>query len=356
MIRVLELLAAVIITIVFFVVIALFLPSSAHVEREVELSNPMVQVYDSLNHFKRYNAWNPWFQFDTRANYTLEGQEYGEGAAVSWNSQLDKSVGQGKLTIRESVPEERVVMDLENNWRGHNKTSTFTMVQSPQTNAVTLKWAIDVDYGWDLLGRYSGMYLNGRVGELMNEGLGKLAGILATVPNYDYSQVEIQVQDVQPSTMFYIGTSVPAAPVKWDEAEAIMEKTWTELEAFLTKSNIPPTGPRRRIVNVLGEETHDFNLALPVGLDPLQPAPVVPPANIRFGQTYGGRVLWTQARGHRVGLNKPRDMLRAYAMTHGYTYNRDLGGLYEEWMPVEEVPEGAQYQPEVLTNIYLPIQ
>lgn len=356
MIRVLELILAVIITIVFFVVIALFLPSSAHVEREVELSNPMIQVYDSLNHFKRYNAWNPWYQFDPRATYTLEGAEYGEGAGIAWNSQLDKTVGQGKLTIRESLPDERIVMDIENNWRGHNKTYTFSFAQSPQTNAVTLKWELDVDYGWDLLGRYSGMYLNGRVGELMNEGLGKMASILATVPNYDYSQVEIQVQDVQPVVQFYETLVVPAAPVKWDEAEAILNKGWEEVEAFVATNNIPVAGQRRRIVSVLGEEEHEYNVAIPVALDPLQPAPAVPPANIRFGQSYGGRVLTVQHRGHRVGLTKPRDMLKAYAMTHGYAFNRDMTGSWEEWLPQEEAPEGALYTPELITTVYLPIQ
>ena len=351
MIRFIELLISVLITVALFVVIALFLPSHARVVREVELGAPMTQVYDSLNHFKRFNAWNPFYPLDTRAKYELEGNEYGEGAKIRWNSILEKQVGQGSLEITESVPEERIVMNLENNWRGNEKTYTFDMEQNPQTNAVKLRWAMDVDYGWNLFGRYAGLYLNGRVGELMNEGLGRFASMLATVPNYDYSQIEIQLRDVAPVDLVYVGIGVPAAPVQWPEAEAAMETAWTEVEQFITRNKLQALGPRRRIVNQLGEENHDFNLAIPVAPHTAQPT-----GNVKLGQGYAGRALWTQFRGHRVGLSRPRDMLKAYALTHGNLFDRDLVGLWEEWLPPEPVPEDAPFAPDPLTDVYLPIR
>jgi len=344
MIRVLELFIAVLITIALFVVIALFLPSSAHVEREVELSNPITQVYDSLNHFKRFNTWNLWYSVDPRTKYSLEGPEFGEGSKVSWNSVLEKSVGQGSLEIVESVPEESIRMALLNGWRGENKRFTFNMEQNNQTNAVTLRWSVDVDYGWDLIGRYAGLYLNGRVGELMNEGLGRFASSMALVPNYDYSQVEIHLQDVVPSDLLYVGTGVPASPVEWETAELAMNAAWTEIESFIQRNTLQATGPRRRIVNVLGEEDHDFNLAVPVA-----PHTAAVAGNVRAGQSYAGRALKTQYRGHRVGLSKARDMLKAYALTHGYQFDRDLVGLWEEWLP-DEIEGGP------LTDVYLPIR
>ncbi len=351
MIRFIELVLSVLITLVLFVVIAMFLPSHARVEREVELGAPISQVYDSLNHFKRFNAWNPFYALDPRAQYSLEGSEYGVGARVNWNSVLEKQVGQGSLEIVESLPEERVVMKLDNDWRGNDKTYTFEMEQNPQTNAVTLKWAMDVDYGWNLMGRYAGLYLNGRVGELMNEGLGKFSSMIAAVPNYDYSQVEIQQRDVSPVDLVYVGIGVPAAPKEWLVAEAAMEGAWLEVEQFIRRNNLAPLGPRRRIVNVLGEENHDFNLAIPVAPHSAQPT-----GNIRLGIGYGARALWTQYRGHRVGLQKARDMLKAYALTHGNVFDRDLVGLWEEWLPPEPVPEGAPFAPDPLTDVYVPMR
>jgi len=351
MIRFIELVISVLITIALFVVIALFLPSHARVERDVELGAPISQVYDSLNHFKRFNAWNPFYGLDPRAKYALEGSEYGVGAKINWNSVLEKQVGQGSLEIVESVPEERIVMDLKNNWRGDKKTYTFKLDQNPQTNAVHLSWAMDVDYGWNLFGRYAGLYLNGRVGELMNEGLGRFSSMIASVPNYDYSQVEIQQRDVAPVDVLYTGIGVPASPVKWGEAEQMMETAWTEAEAFAQRNNLTVLGPRRRIVNVLGEENHDFNLALPVA-----PHTVAAAGNVKVGHGYGGRALMIQYRGHRVGLSKARDMLKAYALTHGNVFDRDLTGMWEEWLPDEPVPEGAPFAPDPLTDVYLPIR
>ena len=348
MTRILELIIAVVITIAFFLLIGLFLPSHARVERDVELGNPVSQVYDMLNNFKRWNSWQPWYSLDTRASYQLEGNEYGTGAKVRWNSFLNKQVGQGSLEIVESEPEALIRMSLDNNWRGQNpKDMTFRLEHNAQTNAVTVKWAIDVEYGWDIIGRYAGLYLNGRQGELMNEGLGRLANLMATIPNVDYSQTEVTLVDVAPADLIYIGEGVPAAPREWDAAAEKMEIAWTEVEAFIQKNNLQPLGPRVRVINVLGEEDNDFNLAVAVA-----PHTATPTGNVRLGNRFGGRAITTEYRGHRVGLNKARDMLKAYAITHGYEFDRDLTGLWEEWVPQSEEEEGF----ESLTKLYLPIQ
>ena len=56
MYRILELIIAAVITVLLFLLIGVFLPSHARVERSVELGNPITQVYDTLNHYKRWNS------------------------------------------------------------------------------------------------------------------------------------------------------------------------------------------------------------------------------------------------------------------------------------------------------------
>lgn len=346
MTRILELIISAVIVALLFLAIGLFLPDHARVERKIELSNPTTQVYDFLNHFKRYNQWQPWASIDPRAQYTLEGPEYGVGAKINWKS-WNKVIGEGSLTIDESEPEALLRMGLDNNWRGSDKTFTFTIDQNVQTNAVTLVWALDVDYGWDILGRYAGLYLNGRVGELMNDGLAKIASIMATVPNVDYSQVEVSLVDVQQTDFVFVGLGVPAAPRLWGEAEVKMDDAWNEIATFISKNKLEALGPKRRIINVLGEENNDVNVGFPIAPPPPE---LVTTGNVRLGKTYFGRALTTQYRGHRVGLAKPRDMLRAYALTHGLDFDRDMIGSWEEWLPDEELTG----QP--MTNLVLPIK
>jgi uncharacterized protein YndB with AHSA1/START domain len=343
MYRILEFVIAAVLTVLLFVVIALFLPSSASVERRIELSNPTTQVYDALNHFKLYNSWQPWAANDNLTRYSVEGPEFGIGSKFNWDSPFNRDVGTGTLEIVQSDPDERIVMALTNDWRGHDKTQSFILEPDTKTNSVLLRWVIDVEYGWDLIGRFAGLYLNGRVGESMNGGLGRFAALMSQVPNVDYSQVEVSVVDVPPADLIYVGETAPAAPRQWDEAEAKLDAAWAEGEAFAKRNNLVVVGDKRRIINVLGEENNDFNLAWVVEPNAAQAA-----GRVQVGKGYAGRALATEYRGHRVGLGKARDMLRAYAMTHGYQYDRDLRGLWEEWPPQNEETG------ELTTRLYLP--
>lgn len=347
MYRILEFVIAAVLTVLLFVVIALFLPDHARVERRIELSNPTTQVYDALNHFKRYNQWQPWAATDNLTKYSLSGSEFGVGARFNWDSPFDKNIGTGSLEIVESSPDERVVMALNNDWRGSEKTQTFSLEPDTKTNSVLLRWSIDVEYGWDLIGRFAGLYLNGRVGESMNTGLAKFATMMSSVPNVDYSQVEISIIDVPSVDLLYVAESAPAAPRQWDEAEAKLDAAWNEILTFVDRNKLVTIGDKRRIVHVLGEEENNFDLAWAV-----EPYTIEIPADgrVKAVKSFGGRVLTTQYRGHRVGLGKARDMLRAYAMTHGYQFDRDLRGLWEDWpLPNEETGE-------LLTTLYMPFQ
>ena len=100
--------------------------------------------------------------------------------------------------------------------------------------------------------------------------------------------------------------------------------TGSTVNQFIARNNIEVVGMPRRYINVLGEETNDFNLAVPVAATTMQPTD-----DIRSAQTMPTRALQIQYRGHRVGLARPRDMLRAYALTHGYEFDRDLVGSWE---------------------------
>jgi hypothetical protein len=229
--RILEFVLSLLIVAVLFVLIGVILPSHAHVERNVELANPVSQVYDVLNGFRRYNTWQPWARIDPNAKYTTEGPDFGVGSRISWTS-WEKQIGTGSLEITESQAGDSITQSLTNEWYGTNKTYRFKLEPNQQTRATNLVWTLDVDYGWNLFGRYAGMYLNGSVGELMSAGLSQLANVMAAMPVVDYSQIEIQLVDVEAVDLIAVGAGVPAAPRKWDEAETLMSTAWTDAEAF----------------------------------------------------------------------------------------------------------------------------
>lgn len=346
MYRFLEVSIALILTVLLFVIIALFLPSSQRVERSIELTNPISQVSDALSHFRRFTEWQQLTSRDPKALFHLEGSEFGEGAKVAWKSPRPE-VGDGSFTITEVIPEEAINMTMVNNWRGTNKRSSFLMDFNPQTNATTLRWIVEVDYGWDLIGRYAGLYLNGEIGDLVFRSLGRFRQMMSAIPQVDYSQIEILTQDVPEQPLVFVSVETPNEPRLWDDAEFKLDAGWKEVEAFLAKEQIVATGPRRLIIETLGEENNEFSAALPV-----PPGITVPVTGaIRIGATPAGRVLMASARGHRVGTLRTRDMLRAYALTHGYDFNRDLTGLYEEWLG----PDPADPMQAPITAVVLPL-
>lgn len=345
MYRILEVAIAILLTVLLFVIIALFLPASQRVERSIELTNPISQISDALKHFRLFTRWQQLTAQDPKALFRLEGAEFGEGAKISWTSSRPE-VGNGSFTITEVIPEESIRMAMQNGWRGHNKRSTFKMEFNPQTNATTLRWIIEVDYGWDLIGRFAGLYLNGEIGDLVYRSLGRFRQLMSQIPQVDYSQVDIRLEQLPETPLLYVGVTTPAEPRLWDDAELKLDEGWREVAAFMSRNDIEATGPRRLIVNVLGEQNNDFSAAYPVA-----EAPASTTGNVRVGTAPAGPAIMATARGHRVGTSRTRDMLRAYAMTHGYDFNRDLVGLYEEWRE----PDPADPMQAPLTTVVLPL-
>ena len=88
------LLMGLILLVVVFVVLALFLPDTAHVERSIFVKAPPEAVFDLVDDFESFNRWSPWAQKDPDTQYSFTGPEQGVGAMMRWHSE-DPSVGAG---------------------------------------------------------------------------------------------------------------------------------------------------------------------------------------------------------------------------------------------------------------------
>lgn len=345
MLRIVELVIAAVLAALFFLVVGLFLPSKARIQRTVELGNPTTQVYDMLNGFHRFKDWNPWAA-DEGMQLTKTGERYGVGATLEYAS---NTYGSGKLVLNESEFEDepKIAFTLENDWRGTNKRMEFRLIPDAKTRAVNLVWTTRVDYGFDIIGRYAGMYLDGRIGEQMETALARFAAVMATIPYVDYSQINIEETSIPGYDILYVGGGIPSAPRKWDEAEMMMDQSWKQVETFLAANRIEASGARLRIINVIGEESNDYSMAYPV-----PPVTVPVTGNVRMGRSYEGLVLKTQYIGNRVAINVPRgprEALKAYAATHGYEYAWDGTGQFDYWLGDDEV---TGYP---ITDVYLPV-
>src|SRR3546814_16553813 len=104
MMRVFEFLVALVIVAVLGVLVAVIMPGSGHVERQLVIGKDMRQVYDVLDNYRRLPDYAVLRSFDPNIQINFSGKAYGPGAEVSWTTP-DVQLGNGGLTIASSTQE-----------------------------------------------------------------------------------------------------------------------------------------------------------------------------------------------------------------------------------------------------------
>ncbi len=346
MIRLLEIIVALIIVAILGVLWGVALPSHRHIERSTEVSSPVRQIFDVINGFHAYPSWSALRAYDPKVQLNLIGPDSGNGASVNWVSG-DPRLESGSYTVADSQQDKSVTWDIVNNWRGQDKRYQIDITPSPNGKTVKVTMGYDVDYGWDLAGRYAGMYLEGDPATQISIHLQRLTDMLATFPNVDYKDTQIDVKDVEAKPVLYVSTT---AKRTLDEVADATDKAVTAINAVVKKDKLNVTGPRITITTNWGDENYDFDVALPV--DHSEGVAVSDP--VKAGTTYGGKALVTSFTGSPAQLPLARLMLKAYAETHGYLIDESgegSGRAYDEVTSPSNAPEDEQS-----FNVYLPIQ
>ncbi len=86
--------------------------SDYKVTRTKAIAAPPAAVHALINDFHRWDDWSPWAKLDPNMKVEHSGPAAGVGASYHWTSD-NSDVGEGRMTITESVPAERVAIKLE---------------------------------------------------------------------------------------------------------------------------------------------------------------------------------------------------------------------------------------------------
>lgn len=390
MTRIFEVLVSLLIVFVLAVVVAVFLPDHGHVERSVEVSSPLRQIYDSLNTFRRFPEWSALRRLDPQVRMNFAGPESGEGAKVLWTSSQPK-VGDGSLEIASSEQDSTIKMAIDNDWSGINKVFTVTLTPSSNGKTVRIGWSYDVDYGWNLVWRYAGLYIHGEPDTHIQVSLNNIAAMLAQFPNVDYKDQDIALTDIVAKPIFLVATK---AERNLDAVAEATDAAMAQIQAALKKTGLNAAGPRMTITTNWGDENYVFDVAVPVDAGTFtldkQSFTITPPVeepadttsvdagendlnaaapelqpgshdedgylvvdgNVRAVTWYQGKALVTDYQGNPAALPLLRRMEKAYAETHGYPYSEMYEGrFWDELTSAPDVPEDQQTY-----KIYLPVQ
>ena len=337
MTRLIELLISLAIVAVIFVTVGVVLPSSRHLEHSVETNRKQTIVFDTLNSLRRFPDWNPLVMKDPAMQVKVSGPDAGVGARLDYSSK-ERGLRDGSWEIVESVPGERVVFALEDVEPGNNKRTAFNLRKTGKGGRnIAITQTFDVDYGWNLIGRYAGLYVSSNVGEDMKMGLNRLTNMLATVPNYDYAELSKddpskapKLAD-RPAENLLVVTAV--VPRDNDKVQAQMRGNVEWIKKVMAANGLEAAGPVRIITNEFGAETYSFDVAQPVrrtgdtgAATALTGIKLEGPVTVAFNEP--AKLAVVPVKGHMANLPKMRDALRGWALTRGYeTVERP----YEVW-------------------------
>ena len=422
MTRVLEIIVALIIVAVLGVVAGFVMPSTGHVERSLVVGKDIRQVYDVMDNLRRFPDYSTQRSDDPKIQYALSGPAYGPGATLAWTGGNDK-VGDGKLTIASAQPDfskidptvkhATIIWNLDNNWHGNDKHFTIDLDRQGRQGKLTkVTWSYDVAYGFNLINRYSRLYIHGDPDSLIQYSLSNLQNVLAAVPNVDYSDLIPYIVQTKPTPVLLISD---ASPRKDGLAglDDVMSNDITAIKAAAKKLGVNVTGPRITFTTNYGDETYSFDVALPIDASdltvngqsytltaPTQPtlnadgepvssasapasdasapasdsssaapasAPALKPGDhddhgrlivdnrVRATLAFGGPALEGVWNGTAAGVPQTRDMLKAYAQTHGYKYDEVVNRLYDIQMQPEVQDDKGNITTYAKFDVYLPI-
>lgn len=267
MTRLIEILISLAIVAALFLVVAIILPSQRNLTERVETNRKMTIVFDTLNSLRRFGQWNALTLRDPKAQLKLSGPEAGVGARVDYTSSVP-SVGTGSWELTKSEQDKLIEYKLDNSSRGTEKSMAFALTPTGRAGRnVEIVQAYHVKYGWDLIGRYAGLYVGRSVGDDMKLGLQRLSNMLASVPNVDYKTQGSRLENLRrvelPAEDLLV---VPAGSIERNNLtiQNSMKSNMEWINRTIAASGLSKAGPMRIVSTELGRDNYTFDVVQPV--------------------------------------------------------------------------------------------
>ncbi len=347
--RIYEFLISLAVVIVLFAVVALFLPSKRTVEYKIESNRPISTVYDVLNGFNRFDEWNI-LRSDSMLKSQVSNPASGVGATMSYSS-LNRSTGSGTWKLIESVTQEKIKFAIDDSTQGSDKFLTITLDRTgPLNKNVEISQVYEVDYGWNLFGRFAGMYVERNVGDKIKAGSKRLNTFLATIPKLSYADRVSPITFTEvPATNALVATVISKRDNNEIATGIVNKMAW--INKIIPANGLQANGPMRIVTNEFTSDSYSFDVVQPVSKDGVSTGEwvVKTEAEVTFEQIPGGRAATTDYTGYATGLESERQSVRAWAMVNGAS-TRDRA--YEEYL----VPPQLMMTEDAKFKVYWPVK
>jgi hypothetical protein len=125
--------------VIVFIAIVAARPADFRIVRSAAMNAPATAIFGRVNDFHNWNAWSPWAKLDPAMKQTYEGSVAGTGAKYSWTG--NNKVGEGRMTMTESRPNELIRINLEF-LRPFKATNIAEFTFKPEGNQTAVTWSM----------------------------------------------------------------------------------------------------------------------------------------------------------------------------------------------------------------------
>jgi hypothetical protein len=122
-----------------FIIVVAMQPDDFSVRRSAAIAAPAPAVFAQVNDLHRWDAWSPWARLDPAAKKIFEGPSAGPGAAFAWAG--NNQIGEGRMTITESRPNELVRFRLEF-LKPFRATNAAEFTFRPESGRTVVTWTM----------------------------------------------------------------------------------------------------------------------------------------------------------------------------------------------------------------------
>jgi hypothetical protein len=159
-----------------FAVLVARRPSEFRVVRSAIMEASPAAVFARVNDFRKWEAWNPWGKIDPAMKQTYQGAPAGTGAIYTWAG--NREVGEGRMTITESRPNDLIRIKLEffKPFAAVN-TAEFTFTPEPP-NRTAVTWSMTGTNNFAAKAVHLFMNMDKMVGDQFDKGLASMKAVV----------------------------------------------------------------------------------------------------------------------------------------------------------------------------------
>jgi uncharacterized protein YndB with AHSA1/START domain len=167
-------LAVIVAAAVVFVIVVALQPAAFRITRSATIAAPPAEVFAQVNDFHNWDAWSPWAKLDPACKYTFEGPPSGTGAVFTWSG--NDQVGEGRMTITESRPNELIRIQLDF-IRPFKSTCTTEFEFKPEGEQTAVTWTMSGEKDFLSKGFCLFMDMDKTVGGDFEKGLAQMKAV-----------------------------------------------------------------------------------------------------------------------------------------------------------------------------------